>query len=548
MKKKETQAGSPAQTVTPNKKKKLPGWVIIPVLAGIVVLGVGASMLMPKKESAGTKLKAIEIKKTSIKDVYNSTGTIESEQTKTYYSPVTAPISKLGAVLGAPVKSGDLLVSYDVEELEKANTQAQLTLQSSLAASRSTKTKNAQAVDAARAGSEKAAKEINRLADQVNALADQLDNARQKYETNLAASSELQKKNAQQQDQINGQIAKYEKLVTDMDQIIRSTEAGYAGGRTTLQELEAVPETERTPEQTTLLASLRKIFEKYDNAVRAKEEYSQKLSDLKEQLAGLSVPEVDDAGYAKLQEAYNTAYAQWEAAYTQADASGTADIGMTDEELNALSISDNLAELAALSPKELLEKGKEGIQSDMNGVIASLEVADGSIAAQGAPLFTIASTDQIRVRIELSPDDFDKVKTGTAAEIKTGENTYKAVLTQVDRIATKNAKGNPVIRASLHISDPDDKITIGANAKITMILAQSDNVLAVPNEAINTSTDGDFVYVIKDGVVEKRTIKTGVSSATETEIIDGLSEGDLVVNDLSTDITPGMTATADVAD
>lgn len=527
----------------PAKKKKLPAWVIIPVLAVVVLIGVGISMIIPKKGSSSTSLKTVTASKTSVKDVYNATGSVESEETKTYYSPVTAPISKLNAVLGQPVKEGDVLISYDTSELEKANTQAQLTLQSSLASSRSAKAKNAQAIDAANAASKQAADEANRLADKVNQLAGKVNTARETYESNLAAAGQQAQAANRQKEELQKKIDLYEKTITENEAIINTIDSGYAGARATLDELGAIPESSRTAEQKALLSSLTEVFAKYDAAVKAKADTQTLLEKAKAEHSSITVPEVDDAGYTKLQEEYNAAYAQWEAAYAQASAGNqTAAAGMTQEELDALNTSDNLAELAALSPSELLAKGKEGVKAQMNGVIASLEVTEGAAAAQGAPLFTIASTDNVRVRIELSPDDFDKVKSGTSAQIKVGENTYEGVLTQIDRIAIKNAKGNPVIRASLHINNPDDKLTIGANAKVTMTLAQSDNVLAVPNEVINSSTEGDFVYVIKDGVVEKRMIKTGVVSSTQTEVKEGLEEGDLVVNDLNTDITPGMKA------
>ena len=68
--------------------------------------------------------------KESIKEVYNSSGTIESENTKTYYSPVTAPIANLNAKVGQIVQAGDLLVTFDTTNLERDNQQAQLNLQS----------------------------------------------------------------------------------------------------------------------------------------------------------------------------------------------------------------------------------------------------------------------------------------------------------------------------------------------------------------------------------------------------------------------------------
>ena len=101
---------------------------------------------------------------------------------------------------------------------------------------------------------------------------------------------------------------------------------------------------------------------------------------------------MDDAGYTALKAQYDEAYAQWQSAYTAAGGS-SASVGMSAAELNNLDISDNLAELAALSPEELLEKGKEGMKADMDGVIASVDALQTNMATQGVALFTIASTE-----------------------------------------------------------------------------------------------------------------------------------------------------------
>ena len=218
--------------------------------------------------------------------------------------------------------------------------------------------------------------------------------------------------------------------------------------------------------------------------------------------------------------------------------------GMTSAELNNLDISDNLAELAALTPEELLAKGKEGMKADMNGVVASVDILQTNSAAQGAALFTIAGTDSVRVKIEVSPDDYDKMKPGSEVTVTLADHTYKGTLDGVDKIAVPNAKGVPVIGARIHIEDPDENICIGASAKIRMTVAEAKNVVVIPTEAVNASTDGDFVYVIENGIVKEKPVTLGISSSTETEITEGLNEGDMVVNDFNADITPGMKAAA----
>lgn len=526
-------------------KKKLPAWVIIPILAVLLLAVWGISLLTDGGDSSasGTFLNVVKVQKGTVTEVYNSSGIIESENTKTYYSPVTAPISECKAVVGQTVKSGDLLVTFDTTNLERDNQQAQLTLQSSLNSSKASKEQNARAVSAAKAASAQAAEQANKLAEEVNNLAEKANAAYARYQENLKAAGSQTQANQALREELQSLISGKQKIVTANQSVIDSIDSGYSGRRADLNAALLVPEAERTEEQKNLIQSLQPVFEQYDAAVAARDEAQAEIDSATARLDSIQDPDVDDAGYADLKAQYDAKYAEWQAAY-QAAGADTTDTGMTGTEIANLDISDNLAELAAMTPRELLEKGREGMKADMDGVIASVDALQSNTASQGMALFTIASTEDVRVKLEISPEDYDKMKSGNAATVTLAGSTYEGTLTDVDRIALTNEKGTPVIGARIHINNPDENICIGASAKVRMTVAEAKDVLVLPIGAVNASTDGDFVYVIENGTVREKPVQLGISSATQVEITEGLTEGDLVVNDFSTDITPGMKAIA----
>ena len=531
-------AGSDSRTAVTNKKK-VPAWVIIPILAVIILLAWILSVFAGGKieDSAGTPLNVVKAERGTVKEVYNSTGTIESENTRTYYSPVTAPIKECRAVAGQTVKAGDQLVTFDTTNLERDNQQAQLTLQSSLNSSIAARTQNARAIDAANAASAQAAAQANALADEVNALVSQVDSAYAQYQANQQAAAQQAAQNAPKVQELQSQITAYNESIASADAVISSYERGYTGRQVEINEALAAENPNPVQEQ------IIKDTEEYNAALKSKSDTEALLAQAQDSLDALGVPPADDAGYTDLLAQYEAKYAEWQAAYQAAGAS-VPDTGMTSAELSNLDISDNLAELAALTPEELLAKGKEGMKADMNGVVASVEILQTNSAAQGTALFTIADTDNVRVKIEVVPDDYDKMNPGSEVDVTLAGHTYKGTLTGVDKIAVPNAKGVPVIGARIHIENPDENICIGATAKIKMTVAEAENVVVIPTEAINASTDGDFVYVIENGIVKEKPVTLGISSSTQTEITEGLDEGDIVINDFNADIRPGMRAAA----
>ncbi|MEG1848790.1 MAG: hypothetical protein RR238_10050, partial [Lachnospiraceae bacterium] len=68
-------------------------------------------------------------------------------------------------------------------------------------------------------------------------------------------------------------------------------------------------------------------------------------------------------------------------------------------------------------------------------------------------------------------------------------------------------------------------------------------VLLAPLEAVNADNAGDFCYIVKDGVVARKPVKVGISSATSVEIKEGLAEGDQLITALPIGLAEGSKVT-----
>ena len=101
----EEEEGSKETTDVRKKKKKLPNWVIVPVIGGIVVVAVIASQFTSKEKKTGGTVEVVEVVRGDVKEIYNVSGTVDSEKKKVFYSPVNAPVSQLRAKVGQAVKA-----------------------------------------------------------------------------------------------------------------------------------------------------------------------------------------------------------------------------------------------------------------------------------------------------------------------------------------------------------------------------------------------------------------------------------------------------------
>ena len=93
------------------------------------------------------------------------------------------------------------------------------------------------------------------------------------------------------------------------------------------------------------------------------------------------------------------------------------------------------------------------------------------------------------------------------------------------------------------MSDADDKIILGMDAKLTIYTKKAENALLIPVEAINADRDGDFLYVVENGIVVRKSIVCGISSDVYAEIKEGLTEEDEIILTSYSDLEEGMAVT-----
>ena len=291
-----------------------------------------------------------------------------------------------------------------------------------------------------------------------------------------------------------------------------------------------------------------KIAQEFDNPIAEYQAQIQKLStpesstgagtpggtggaDLSGTGAGQSAADTTDLQL-ELQDA-QAALAELQSELASKKAIAEADgVTLSEESKAQMEVNNNLQELESKTLEELITKGKQGITAEFSGVISDSKAAQGGMVTQGSEMFTLQSTQDVDVNISLSKYDFEKVQKGQKATVKIGAKEYKGTVSKISHIAIPNEKGTPIISASVSIDNPDEDIFLGVEAKVSIQAAEAVQVPVVPVEVVNTGNEGSFCYIVKEGVVAKQIVETGVSSDSYIEIKSGLEPGDQVIPDI----------------
>lgn len=528
-------------------KKKTINKVMILVVAGIAVFLSAltvASMTMEKPKTA-SQVETVEVEKGNVAEELDATGTVESRNKKVFFSPVNATVKKLNFEAGDSVRKGQQLVTYDLEDLEKENQKALLNVKSG----------RLDLEDAVNQSEEALEKQSEAKAN-VQTLEGQVDEWQQ-YVYDLQAAIQQRTTDAQNQAAAQAsasaqeaaeaaqkayqqQLKEYQESEKKLRDIRDKALTAYNQAKNEYDmAMETWKKNASEPNQEALLEKEKARTQAELAYKAAQEAYGQLTPPDMEGLTGaagstdLSGASADTSDLQRELDSASATLAELQSELASEKAVAEADpASLSEEAKEKMEVANNLTELEAKSVEELIEEGKKGIQAEFNGVISDCQVAQGAAVTQGMELFTLESTEEVSVNISVSKYDYEVLKEGQKATIEMGDSTYEGTLVKINRVAIPNAEGTPMIGAEVRIDNPDENIFIGVEAKVTVHAEQAKGVPVVPVEAVNIGKSGSFCYVLRDGVIEKQEVQTGISSDTMVEIKSGLKAGDQVIPDI----------------
>lgn len=526
------------------KKKNL---IVYGVIALCVVVVAVLGIVSGSTETA--KNPTVNITKVDSGDVsekIDTSGNVESQNKKTFFSPVNAEISQMDFKVGDSVTSGSVLINYNLENLEKDNQKAELTALAAQYGYQDSIKKANEAAGKQAEAKQKAAtlqQQVDHQKQYISDLQDSIANQTQEQQDAAAQKAAEQKANA---DALTEQATSLSKQVLDQTALTASLTEEITKLQ---QKIAAAADTGNGAAFQLSQEELAKLQLDLENKNKELKDAQSKLNDLnKQQLdiqgqqallgAGSQTGGESAAGSSDLQSELQTA--QSDLAELQSDlatnkATAEGDIGTLSKESKAqMQVNNNLQELETKTLEELIQEGRNGITAEFSGVISDTKVTNGATVSQGMEMFTLQSTEDVSVNISVSKYDYEKVKDGQKAKITIAGKEYDGTVTGISKIALPNEKGTPVLSATVHIDNPDQDIFLGVEAKVSIQAADAKNVLIVPVEVINIGNEGSFCYVIEDGAVVKKNVETGIASDTMIEVKKGLSKGDSVVTDIGT--------------
>lgn len=194
---------------------------------------------------------------------------------------------------------------------------------------------------------------------------------------------------------------------------------------------------------------------------------------------------------------------------------------------SALEIAEAEKRTAQAQRREIeVRLDRTQIKAPAAGLVSRKNARVGATASAAAePLLRIIRDGEIELEGEVTETQLPLIREGAVAQIPaegggTITGRVRLVLPEVDR-ATRLGR----VRISL---GRNEALRIGSFARGTVEIARSEGV-TVPLSSVLYGPKGPVVQVVKDGRVQSRRVKTGLSADGAVEIAEGVAAGESVV-------------------
>ena len=181
------------------------------------------------------------------------------------------------------------------------------------------------------------------------------------------------------------------------------------------------------------------------------------------------------------------------------------------------------------------------IRSPLSGIVYELTARPGAFVSAGDPIASVGRLDKVRVRVYVDEPELGRVSIGQPVSITwealpgaTWSGVVDKLPSEVIALGTRQ-----VGEVLCTIENTGRRLTPGSNVNADIRTGVAEAALTIPKEAIRRDGAAAAVFVLEGGRIARRLVKIGVSSATRSQIVSGLNDGDSVALPLDQPLRDG---------
>jgi multidrug efflux pump subunit AcrA (membrane-fusion protein) len=187
--------------------------------------------------------------------------------------------------------------------------------------------------------------------------------------------------------------------------------------------------------------------------------------------------------------------------------------------------------LALIESPELLGKQLE-LKAPIDGVIIERNATVGELVDKGREVFTISDPTRLWAIAEIKERDIAAVKVGQEATFTVLPYPQELFRGKVILVGNQVEAASRTLEVRIAVDNADGRLKPGMFADVGIVTTILDNVLLIPDSALQTDGDSQIVFVALDGnKFEKRVVKLGEEQQGRVQVLAGLKAGEQIATE-----------------
>lgn len=169
------------------------------------------------------------------------------------------------------------------------------------------------------------------------------------------------------------------------------------------------------------------------------------------------------------------------------------------------------------------------IRAPISGVITERLIKVGNMVNTDQQVFKITDFDPLLAVLHVPEHEMSKLKNNQSAYIRPDAVSDEEFRGEIIRISPIVNHETGTFKVTVAVNDPTRQLKPGMFGRVRIVYDTRQNALLIPKQAVMSEDGGNSVYVIRDQMVYRKNIQTGYENGSNIEVLDGLSEQEVVV-------------------
>ncbi|HYK89308.1 MAG TPA: efflux RND transporter periplasmic adaptor subunit [Acidobacteriota bacterium] len=182
------------------------------------------------------------------------------------------------------------------------------------------------------------------------------------------------------------------------------------------------------------------------------------------------------------------------------------------------------------------------LRAPVGGTIYHFAVKAGAYVNTGDLVGLFADLSHLRVRAFVDEPDLGRISVGEQVIIQWDahpKESWKGIVRFIPPEVVAHGSRS-VAEVLCDIESREGSLIPNVNVDVEILTTPGPKVLSLPRDAVFPDGNEYFIWLMRDGRAEKRTVQTGRSTITRIEITGGISQGDKVIIPGGAAIIEGM--------